>query len=146
MHTRRPCRIVLSVLLVLLSPMVPAQPPVQGSGLYLVEFTTGPGWDTAKPPSAQAGFAGHGANLRRLRDAGVLLYGARYGDKGVVLLRVADEAAARAELAADPAVAAGTFNAAVFEFRPFYPGEVPANGHAVAPAEGAAAESPPSDD
>jgi hypothetical protein len=106
-----------------------AQPAAEASsGLYLVEFRTGPGWQADRPPDEQTGFAGHSANLARLRAAGVLLFGARYGDTGAILLRVADEAAARAELAADPALAADVFVAQVHEFRPFYPGEVPASG------------------
>ena len=76
----------------------------------------------------QTGFAGHSANLARLRKDGILLFGARYSDKGVVLLRLPDEAAVHTELAADPALAAGVFKAAVHAFHPFYPGEVPAAG------------------
>jgi hypothetical protein len=117
----------------------PVPPAPATSGLYLVEFRTGPGWRPDRPPQDQAGFAGHSANLARLRAAGILLFGARYGDTGVVLLRVADEAAARLELEPDPSLPAGVFVAQVHEFRPFYPGEVPASG-APAPASAAPAD------
>lgn len=128
-------RLLSAVILILLLPPIASAagdqspPPAAGSGLYLVEFTTGPGWRAEVPPPEQTGFREHSANLQRLRTSGLLLFGARYGDKGVILLRLPDEAAVHAELAADPAIRAGVFNAAVHEFRPFYPGEVPATGN-----------------
>lgn len=103
--------------------------PPAGSGLYLIEFTVGAAWDHALPVPEQTGFAGHSANLARLRKDGVLLFGARYADKGVILLKAPDVEAARGALANDPALAAGVFVADIHEFRPFYPGEVPASGH-----------------
>lgn len=126
---------LFTVTLILLLPLIAStataesSSPATGSGLYLVEFTTGPGWRADVSPPEQTGFREHSANLQRLREAGLLLFGARYGDKGVILLRLPDEAAVQAELTADPAIAAGVFEAAVHEFRPFYPGEVPASGH-----------------
>lgn len=106
--------------------------PATGSGLYLVEFTVGAAWNPALPVPEQAGFGGHSANLARLRKDGTLLFGARYADKGVILLKVPDIETARAALADDPALAAGVFVADIHEFRPFYPGEVPASGHPAA--------------
>ena len=53
--------------------------------------------------------------------------GARYADKGMIVLRAASEAAARAEIEADPGVVAGIFTFDVNELRVFYPGMV---GHA----------------
>lgn len=99
------------------------------SGLYLVEFTTGPNWAADTPPQEQTGFSDHSANLSHLRTTGVLQFGARYGDKGIVLLKLPDEAAVREALAKDPSIAAGVFKAVIHEFHPFYPGEVPASGH-----------------
>lgn len=103
----------------------PASRP-SGTGLYLVEFTTGPAWQSGIAPNGQQGFAEHSANLRRLRESGTLLFGARYADKGVILLRLPNEAAVRSELEQDAALAARVFESAIHEFRPFYPGEVPA--------------------
>lgn len=99
------------------NPNKPAKPPV-----FAVEFTTGPGWDAGKAPNEQRHFADHSANLRRLRDTGALLFGARYSDKGLIVLEAADEAAARAEIERDPSVAAGTFRYALFPMHAFYPG------------------------
>lgn len=95
----------------------PAKPPI-----FAVEFTTGAGWDAAKPPNEQAHFADHSANLRRLRESGALLFGARYSDKGLIVLQAEDEATARAEIERDPSVAAGTFKFALFPMHAFYTG------------------------
>ena len=100
----------------------PAAAPAPTESLFIVHFTTGAGWDAAKPPPQQKFFAEHSANLNRLRREGRLLIGARYGDKGMIVLRAADAAAVQAELAQDPSLEAGTFTAQVDAFRPFYHG------------------------
>lgn len=53
--------------------------------LFAVEIKVGPKWDPAKSPQEQAFFREHSTNLRRLRDAGVLVMDARYADKGLVV-------------------------------------------------------------
>jgi uncharacterized protein YciI len=103
------------------APAPPAtSPPSQR--LYLVEFTVGPAWVADKPPHEQLHFRGHSDNLRRLRTEGLLVLGARYSDKGIVVLKAASEEEARAQVQRDPSVEAGVFRSAVFEFRPFYDG------------------------
>jgi uncharacterized protein YciI len=99
----------------------PTTTPASGP-LYLVQFTTGPAWVADKPPHEQQHFASHSANLKRLRTEEKLVLGARYSDRGVVILRAASEAEARAALDADESVRAGVFQAEIFEFRPFYDG------------------------
>lgn len=99
------------------APAVPEPRP-----LFAVEIRTGPAWDASKPPPAQALFREHSAHLRRLREEGQLLVGARYADKGMLWVAAADVAAARAMFEADPSIKAGTF---VFELHPlavFYGG------------------------
>jgi uncharacterized protein YciI len=88
--------------------------------LYVVEFTTGPAWMAGKPFPEQAHASGHSANLRRLRREGTLVLGARHGAKGMVTLRSASEAAARAEIDMDPTATAGVFVYTLEELRPFY--------------------------
>jgi ketosteroid isomerase-like protein len=90
--------------------------------LFIVTFQTGPAWTAGKPPAEQAAFAEHGANLQRLRREGVIALGARYADKGMIVTRFPDEAAARREIGADPGVKAGTFTFEVAELRPFFEG------------------------
>lgn len=99
-----------------------ATTPASAEKLFVVHFTTGAAWDAAKPPPQQKFFAEHSANLARLRREGRLLLGARYGDKGMIVLRADDEAAVHTQLASDPSIAAGTFAAQVDAFRPFMHG------------------------
>jgi uncharacterized protein YciI len=103
-------------------------PPSETSDtrLFAVEIRTGPRWDAAKPTGEQPFFREHSAHLRRLRDAGQLVVGARYGDKGFVVLAAPSAAAARALVDEDPSIAHGTFVAEVQEFRVFYPGTLAA--------------------
>ena len=106
------------------APPADAAAPADPRRLYLVVFSVGPAWDASRPPPEQPRFAEHGRNLKRLRDAGAIVMGARYGDKGMLVLRAASEDAARAEIASDPGVQAGTFTFEVNELRTFYPGYV----------------------
>ena len=92
--------------------------------LFLVVFSLGPAWDKAKPPPEQTAFREHGANLKRLRDAHRIAMGARYADKGMIVLRAPTEGEARAEIEADPGVKAGIFTFELNELRVFYPGTV----------------------
>lgn len=105
-----------------LGPAARAQPEAAQEKLFIVHFSTGPSWDQSKPPSEQTHFREHSANLNRLRREGLLLIGARYGDKGMIVLRAPDEAAVRAQLVQDPSLAAGTFAARIDLFRPFMHG------------------------
>lgn len=101
----------------------PSPPATAAPRLFAATFTPGPKWDAAKAANEQIGFKDHSANLTRLRADSVLVIGGRYGDKGLLLVRAADEAAARAHFASDPSVGAGTFTLMVEEFRPFHHGD-----------------------
>ena len=98
-----------------------AQPPAAES-LFAIHFTTGAAWDAAKPPPEQKFFKEHSANLQRLRREGRLLIGARYADKGLIVVRAADETAVRRLLAGDPSLEAGVFSAQIDRFQPFMHG------------------------
>jgi uncharacterized protein YciI len=108
------------------SPPAEAQPAGEARLRFAVEIRVGPAWDAAKPPNEQAYFADHSANLRRLREAGHLVLGARYGEVGLVVLSAASEAAARAMMDADPAMRHGTFRYELHELRVFYSGSLEA--------------------
>lgn len=89
--------------------------------LFAIQFTTGPAWNSpaeVKDPL----FKQHSDNLQRMRREGLVQFGARYGEKGLVVVHARDEAAVRAQVAQDPSVAAGLFVAEVHEFRPFFHG------------------------
>lgn len=101
----------------------PAPAPEAAPGkLFLVQLSLGPAWVAGKPPTEQPSFGEHGRNMKRLRDAGRIEVGARYADKGMLVLRYATENDARTEIAADPGVQAGIFTFELFELQPFYDG------------------------
>jgi uncharacterized protein YciI len=99
-----------------------APPKAPVNDTFAATFRTGPAWDPAKPPQDQAAFAAHSQNLRALRNEGRLLLGGRYGELGLVVLRAANVEEARALVARDPSVKAGTFAVDVQPFYPFMPG------------------------
>jgi uncharacterized protein YciI len=101
------------------APVVAADQP-----LFAVEIKVGPKWDQAKSPQEQAFFKEHSANLRRMREAGILVMGARYSDKGLVVVAAATAADVRAQMEQDPSIAAGTFVFEVHPFNVFYAGEL----------------------
>lgn len=103
-----------------------AQPPSAEPQLFAVEIMVGPKWDQAKPPQDQRFFKEHSANLRRMREAGVLVAGARYSDKGLLVVSAASIAEVRDHMAQDPSISAGTFVYEVHSLNVFYPGELKA--------------------
>jgi uncharacterized protein YciI len=96
--------------------------------LFAVEIKVGPKWDGTRPPNEQAQFREHSATLKRLRDAGHIVVGARYADKGLLVFTARSAADVRTLMDADPSMAAGTFSYEVHDFNVFYPGTLPARG------------------
>ncbi len=92
--------------------------------LYAIEIKVGPKWVASKAAHEQEFFREHSANLRALREQGSLVFGARYGDKGLVVLSVQSEAVARALVEQDPSIKHGTFSYDLYEFSVFYGGTV----------------------
>lgn len=103
-----------------------APPAAPTLNLYAVEIKTGPAWDAAKAPQEQPHFREHSLNLKRLRDAGQLLLGARYADKGLIVLQAASAEEAHAMMRQDPAIQGQVFSYELSDFRVFYGGAVPA--------------------
>ena len=97
----------------------PAPAPAPSPTLFAVRLTKGPAWEEARPPNEQAGMREHSANIARMRREGVLVLGARFGELGLLVLRLPDEAAVRTQLAPDPAIAAGIFHVQVDAYSPF---------------------------
>lgn len=93
---------------------------------FAVEIKVGPRWDSTRPPNEQAYFREHSAHLKRLRDAGHIVVGARYADKGLLVFAARSAADVRALMEADPSMTAGTFSHEVHDFNVFYPGTLPA--------------------
>jgi len=90
--------------------------------LFAVEITVGAKWDQTKQPHEQALFKEHSANLRRLRELGVLVIGARYSDKGLVVVSANTELEVRTMLDQDPSFKAEVFKYTVHPFGVFYGG------------------------
>lgn len=123
LRTNTPLLLAALFALGALNPARGAEPAPPAEKLFAVTFTVGPAWDASKPFAAQAHSREHSANLMRLRAEGLALLGGRYSDKGLLIVRAASETAVRAELAKDPSIAAGTFQATVEEYRPFFHGD-----------------------
>ena len=96
----------------------------QNLPLFAVEIKVGTKWDQSKPPQEQQYFREHSANLKRLRDAGSLIMGARYSDKGLVILAAQSEDEARAMMDVDPSIKAEVFKYELHAFNVFYSGTV----------------------
>lgn len=108
------------------APGTSATPPAMDLPLFAVEIRTGPKWDSSKKPQEQPHFREHSANLKRLRDEGQLLLGARYSDKGLLVIPGATEADVRAQMDVDPSIQGQIFAYEIHPFRVFYPGCVAA--------------------
>ena len=91
---------------------------------FALVFTTGPGWDTSRSPGEQAQFGSHSNNLRRLRDAGVLVAGGRFSQYGLILVRAPSVDSARAMLVPDSSIAVGTFKVEVSPWSTIYEGTI----------------------
>jgi hypothetical protein len=94
--------------------------------LFVVEIKTGPSWDNAKQPIEQQYFREHSANLKKLRDQGALVLGARYSDKGLVVLQVASAEEAHALMKQDLSIQNQVFAYELHEFSVFYGGTLQA--------------------
>jgi uncharacterized protein YciI len=90
--------------------------------LFIAIFSLGPSWQADKPAHEQAYFKEHSANLKKLRAEKKILVGARYSDKGMIIIAAANEQEARALLEPDPMVANKVFNLELHQFNPFYKG------------------------
>jgi hypothetical protein len=90
--------------------------------LYVVTYTTGPSWNMEKAPSEQPFFNEHSANLGQWRKEGIIKLGARYGEKGMIVISVPSLSHATQLIANDVAVANQLFVADVQRFAVFYDG------------------------
>ena len=91
------------------------------ASLFVVHFETGPSWNKSLAPSDQPGFREHSANLSRLRKEGAIVFGARYGDLGMIFVKADALDAAKALMEADPGVQSGIFSYRIAPLRVFYP-------------------------
>jgi uncharacterized protein YciI len=90
--------------------------------LFIVHFTLGENWNKDKPANEQKYFKHHSENLRSLRAENRLLLGARYAEKGMIVIKAAGMIEARNFVARDSSVINQVFKIDVDEFKPFYDG------------------------
>lgn len=116
-------RILLTCLIALISAVSYAQEAVsRPDSLFIVTYTLGPGWDTTLPPGSQKHFKEHSTNLGTWRKEGLIRFGARYADKGIIVITAPTLAALRSRIEGDPAVSGGVFRADIQPLQPFYEG------------------------
>lgn len=121
-----PAKAVASLVLIL--AITTAAPAVSGEeGLFIVHFKTGAQWDSSISADKQNGFKEHSLNLNQLRQQGVILFGARYDELGLIILNASDLDAATQLIKDDPGVKAGIFDFTIAPLNVFYPWGTPAN-------------------
>ncbi len=88
--------------------------------LFVAHFSTGSTWDSTKSPSEQTGFAEHSANLGRLRAEGIILFGGRYEEFGMIILRASTLESARETIESDPGIESDLFTFTISPLSVFY--------------------------
>jgi hypothetical protein len=111
--------VALFILSAFVHTQTPTPSPQVAPRLFAVRLSTGPAWDSAKSANEQTGMREHSQNIARLRTEGTLVLGARFGELGLMVLRVPDEAAVRKALSPDPTTANGVFKVQIDPFSPF---------------------------
>lgn len=106
---------------VLISAAASAQDVAKDS-LYIVTYTTGPSWDAAKAPGEQQFFKEHSQHLSGLRKDGVITMGARYADKGIIVIKARSFTHANEIIGSDQAIGHQLFNTDIQKLSVFYPG------------------------
>jgi uncharacterized protein YciI len=103
-------------------PIAAVAQTADAAKLFIIHFTIGENWDKDKPANEQKYFKHHSENLRALRAEDKLLLGARYADKGMIIVKAAGEAEARKFIEQDSTVIHHVFNFELHPFKPFYYG------------------------
>jgi hypothetical protein len=97
-------KFILCVVLVGLSVVVNAQTPNASDSLFIVTYSVGSAWDANKQPNEQLYFKEHAANLSKLRKEGVIKAGARFADKGMIVINTTSLTTAKEIILSDIAV------------------------------------------
>jgi len=96
--------------------------PAAADSLFIVTYSLGDAWDQSKGPGEQPYFKEHGARLGQLRKDGVIKFGARYSDKGMIVIAAPTFVKAKEIVTADVAVQNKLFVADVQKLNIFYDG------------------------
>lgn len=115
-------RIIFINLIILFSAFVSAK-DADVSKLFIVHFDVGPSWNKSLQPQEQTNFQEHSQNLNRLRKEKVIVFGARYSDLGLIIIKANSLNMAKSLIANDPGVQSGIFNFRIEPLNVFYPWE-----------------------
>jgi hypothetical protein len=113
--------IILLSVIILLPGFLIAQ-DIPSDSLFIVTCTTGSLWDKSKEPAEQAYFKDHSSRLGKWRQDRVIKLGARYADKGIIIISAATMTAAKDIILSDPAVINKLFEADLQKLNVFYDG------------------------
>lgn len=98
------------------------QPAAAARPLFAIVYRAGPAWKPGVPMKEQ-GLRDHFYYVKALHERGDIVYAGAMGpDGGLMILHAADQAAAEAVAANDPAVKAGIFLADVRHYTPRFVG------------------------
>ncbi|WP_299077408.1 YciI family protein [uncultured Paraglaciecola sp.] len=95
----------------------------ENTKFFIVHFEVGDNWDKSLPPQQQPKFREHSQNLNRLRKEKVIVFGARYTDLGVIIVKADSLTKAEAMISVDPGVQSGIFIYKIEKLNIFYPWE-----------------------
>ena len=93
-----------------------AEPPT----VYIVEYSKGSNWDNKKEFDGQKFANHHSAHLQSLRKQGIIQFGARYSDKGIIFIAAMGLENAKHIVNSDSAVIGQMFTATINELNVFY--------------------------
>ncbi|NJM25893.1 MAG: hypothetical protein HC859_10835 [Bacteroidia bacterium] len=111
---------MLVVAFVCSCPPLFAQQPADS--LFLVTYSLGENWDANKAPADQEYFKQHSAHLGALRKEGVIQIGARYANKGMIVIVAATTAEAARLITSDEAIVHKLFRVEIHKMSLFYDG------------------------
>jgi len=94
--------------------------PATGDSLYLVTYAVGSLWNQTKKPTEQPYFKEHSAFMSKLMKEGIATFGARYSDKGMIIIKASSRTAANEIIRSDVAVINNLFLADVQKLTVFY--------------------------
>jgi len=113
----------LTFLFLFISSMTAAQTTeVAKDSLYIVTYTTGSLWDNAKSPGEQQFFKEHSGFMGTLRKDGITKFGARYADKGIIVIAASSLKTAQEIIQRDQAVVHKLFVADIQKLNIFFEG------------------------
>lgn len=99
-----------------------AQSVADSSSYFVVTYTTGSAWNAEKSAQDQLYFKEHSAHLVKLRKEKIIVAGARYGEKGMIIIRTGSMRSAMASIFSDVALKNNLFVAQIEPLQVFYPG------------------------